>query len=265
MIIRPKHYLLGIMGLLLAAFIYWVNRSLGNDIGPCLYLSFFTFLLWWFCWSLYFELRDFWQFRWYGNHVDHKNVQITPISIPILWEDTPKEKQLYGEVLHWANTNQNTPVVIFTHGFSDDSNYIRHYTIPIALSGFDVVAFDNRGTKKSRKAGKGNQFAEITHDLADVIKFVQNYDTLANRPIILVGISLGAVASLRQGLLLRNNGVKKVIAIAAIGILMMFYRHLLLFLRKNGGIGSDISFLAFQITPFRKLGIKSRHYCNFGD
>ena len=228
MIIRPKHYLLFIIGVGLAGFIYYVNHSLigGNQrpVGPDLSLSLYTFLLWWVCWALYFEMRDFWQFRWYGKHINHPNVSITPYIFPLSWQNAESENRtprknvyLEGELLHWQGTPKNSPIVIFSHGFSDDSLYVRHYTIPITLAGYDVIAYDCRGTGGSRKAGKTNQFVEITQDLGDIIRFVQEDDFLKDRPIYLVGISLGSVASMRQALLFQGQGVEKVIAIACFG------------------------------------------------
>ncbi|WP_371801654.1 alpha/beta hydrolase [Candidatus Lokiarchaeum ossiferum] len=227
MIIRPKHYLLFILGLILASFIFYVNYVLfQSNQGPIvgdLLLSLFTFILWWVCWALYFEMRDFWQFRWYGKQVNHPNVSITPFLFPLTWEkEKPNENLeiesfLSGELLHWNETSQKSPIVIFSHGFSDDSKYVRHYTVPIALAGYDVIAYDCRGVSGSRKAGKTNQFVEITHDLGDIIRFLQDHKAFKGRSIYLVGISLGSVASIKQGLLFQGLGVEKIVAVACIG------------------------------------------------
>ena len=219
MIIRPKHYLLFILGSILSSYIFYVNRSWGNPIGRCIYLSTFTFLFWWCCWSLYFELRDIWQFRWYGGLVNLMGISVNSVSIPLKQTDKDIKKgvhrDLYGEILHHPKTNPQSPIVIFIHGFSDDSTYIRHLLVPLALS-FDVLAYDNRGTAGSRRAGNKNQFSEIVKDLADVIDFARTHSTLGQRPIHLVGISLGAVAAIRQGIDPQKTYIKKVIAIAGI-------------------------------------------------
>ena len=159
-ILRPKHYLLFSMGLILSVGIFYVNYVIfyGNPLGRCLYLSIFTFLFWWLCWSLYFEIRDFWQFRWYGPHVDLAEVSITPLEIPLNPSNsenmsTNNSTLLGGELVHHESTPPDAPVIIFIHGFSDDSEYIRHFSVSLAHAGYDVVAYDNRGTKKSRKAG----------------------------------------------------------------------------------------------------------------
>ena len=154
MVIRPKHYIIGIIGLILAIFIFYVNSSLGNPAKRCWYLSIFTFLLWWGCWLIVFEVRDYWSFRWYGDFVDTLDLEITPLEIPIRWEEKHSEdKNLYGQWLH-GDLNRSKPVLIFVHGFSDDCVYIRHYLVPIANIGYDVIAYDNRGSGRSKKVGK---------------------------------------------------------------------------------------------------------------
>ena len=170
LIIRPKHYLLFILGFFLSSYIFYVNYYIfpGNSIGRCIYLSTFTFLFWWCCWALYFELRDIWQFRWYGGLVNLAGVSVDPVSIPLAQTNKDLEKNihrhLYGEILHHPQTTPTSPIVIFIHGFSDDSTYIRHLLVPLALAGFDILAYDNRGTAGSRRAGNKNQFAEIAKD-----------------------------------------------------------------------------------------------------
>jgi len=258
-IIRPKHILLFIVDFILAVFIYYVNFSLGNTSGRCFYLSLMTFIFVWLCWSLYFELRDFWQFRWY--RVDTLQIKISSVKIPILW---PKSNQdhninkkkapnidenpsLYGEILHWKKTPPKSPVVIFSHGFSDDCVYTRHITIPIVLSGYDVLTFDSRGSGKSRKAGKTNQFVEITRDLKDIIKYVKNDSFLGGRPIYLVGISLGSLASIKQGL--TDDSVEKIIAVAA----MSNYRDNIpqspITFKKNWWLWLRYTFFGVEMNP----------------
>ena len=221
-LIRPKHYLLLILGIFLSSYIFYVNYFIfvGNSIGRCLYLSLFTFLFWWCCWALYFELRDIWQFRWYGGYVNLMGISVAPVSIPLKQTDKDSKKgvqrHLYGEILHHPQTNPMSPVIIFIHGFSDDSSYIRHFLVPLVLAGFDILAYDNRGTAGSRRAGFKNHFAEIAKDLADVISFTRSHSTLGQRPIHLVGISLGAVAAIRQGIDPQKTFIKKVVAIAGI-------------------------------------------------
>ncbi len=235
-----------------------------------------TFIFVWLCWSLYFELRDFWQFRWY--RVDTLQVKINVVHIPILWSKSDQdysneEPVLYGEILHWKNTTPKSPVVIFSHGFSDDCIYTRHITIPIALSGYDVLTFDSRGSGKSRKTGKTNQFVEITRDLKDVIKYVKNDPYLGGRPIYLVGISLGSLASIKQGL--PDDSVKKIIAIAAMSNYrdnipqssITFKKNWWLWLRYTffGVKMNPLDGINFELSPVLQLKKLRKDYANDDD
>ncbi len=222
-----------------------------------------TFIFTWLCWSLYYELRDFWQFRWY--RVDKLQVKIDSVRIPIQWSknnqnlSNNKKREtiieenpvLYGEILHWNGTTPKSPVVIFCHGFSDDCIYTRHITIPIALSGYDVLTFDSRGSGKSRKAGKTNQFVEITRDLKDVMEYVKNHSFLGDRPIYLVGISLGSLASIRQGL--NDYLVEKIIAVAA----MSNYRDNIpqspIAFKKNWWLWLRYTFFGVMMNPLDEI------------
>ncbi len=244
-----------------------------------------TFVFAWFCWSLYFELRDFWQFRWY--RIDNFQVKIKPVQIPILWpkndknlDNNRKEESystenltLYGEILHKDGTPPKSPVVIFSHGFSDDCIYTRHITIPIALSGYDVLTFDSRGSGKSRKAGKTNQFVEITRDLKDVIKYVKNDPILGDRPIYLVGISLGSLASIKQGLF--DDSVDKIIAVAAMSNYrdnipqspITFKKNWWLWLRYTffGVKMNPLDAINYELSPLLQLSELRRKFDNDAD
>lgn len=264
MIIRPKHYLLVILGLILAGGIFYVNFIIfhGNTLGNSLYLSFFTFLLWWFCWSLYFEIRDFWQFRWYGPQVDLKSLDISPLSIPITKSlesqdnNSQEGKKVYlgGEWIHKLDTAKEAPVVIFVHGFSDDSEYIRHYTAPLAQAGFNVIAYDNRGTKKSRKAGRKSQFVDITNDLKEVIEFIRKDSRFSQSTIHLVGISLGAMAVIKQGLnFAEKEWCGKIIAIAAMGDYSRSIPFSPIPFLKNWWLLVRYTFFGVPINPISKI------------
>ncbi|QEE14690.1 alpha/beta hydrolase [Promethearchaeum syntrophicum] len=263
-IIRPKHILLFIVDFSLAAYIYYVNFVLfGNDFWRCIYLSVMTFAFTWLCWALYFELRDFWQFRW--HRVEPLQIKIKSVQIPILWSkkdqnldinrndesNSNENPTLYGEILHKDGTPPKSPVVIFSHGFSDDCIYTRHITIPIALSGYDVLTFDSRGSGKSRKAGKTSQFVEITRDLKDVIKYVKNDSILGDRTIYLVGISLGSLASIKQGL--ADDSVEKIIAVSA----MSNYRNNIpqspITFKKNWWLWLRYTFFGVKMNPLDEV------------
>ncbi len=219
MIVRKKHILLTIVLVIFCSFIFYINYSWGNTIESSLFLSGMTFLLIFLSFALVWELRDFWQLRWY--RVEHPEIEIEEHHIPLRKDTQSNSHQNYlvGDLLtqkHPANdSNLHKPLVIFTHGFSDDSILTRYLTIPIVYAGFDVFSYDNRGTARSSKAGKSSQFSEIVKDLGDVVSYFKTRDDYKNREISLVGTSLGATASIYHGL--NDEKIKKVIAVAAIG------------------------------------------------
>ena len=180
-------------------------------------LSLYSSLMIFLFFNMYWELRDFWQYRWAQS--DLLDLRVENLWIPVKWENNGvKSKQLHAEILHGAGDAENgglSPVVIFVHGFSDNKVYARYLTVPIALAGFDVVAVDCRGAGKSRKAGNKNQFPETIMDLGDVITHIRSLPGWEKRPITLVGFSLGAMAAVNQGL--KHPAVDKIIAIASMG------------------------------------------------
>lgn len=214
MAIRPKHYALALLLLSFSIFIYWVNISWGNPVEHSLQLSIMTFILIYMAFAIYWEIRDFWQYRWYRSETP--GIDIRSVKIP-LDSNQPlnqgKDRHLFADILTPDNVEPTAPVVIFSHGFSDDRIYTRHYTVPMATAGFIVLAYDCRGVGKSKKAGGNHQFAEIAEDLGDVINYVSCHPDLKNRVIHLVGFSLGAFGSIKQGLW--QKSVDKVVGVSA--------------------------------------------------
>ena len=89
------------------------------------------------------------------------------------------------------NSEKPQPLIIYSHGFSDDRMRSRYLTVPIALMGYDIIVFDGRGSGESRSVGNKNQFTKILNDLGCVIQFISEQDRFNSRPIYLLGISLG--------------------------------------------------------------------------
>ncbi len=134
------------------------------------------------------------------------------------------------------NSEKPQPLIIYSHGFSDDRMRSRYLTVPIALMGYDIIVFDGRGSGESRSVGNKNQFTKILNDLGCVIQFISEQDRFNSRPIYLLGISLGAMTSLIQGIHLES--VQRIIAIAGMSSLSRYLGLDLLFLsKKNGGFG----------------------------
>jgi len=214
MIVRTKHYVLSIISLLFVIFVYWVNFSWGNSSWRSLQLAFWTFWLIFLLFAFYWEIRDFWQFRWY--QADRTNITAIPLMIPI----SNSKKSIQADYLCRKTDFQSSepisssskPLIIFSHGFSDDRIKSSYISIPLVLMNYDLIVYDARGAGKSRKVGNKNQFDKIIEDLGEIINFIHNQSEFNSHPIFLVGFSLGAMASIIQGI--QFPFVKKIIAIA---------------------------------------------------
>ena len=245
--IAPKHYVVSLLGFILAIYIFFVNYSLGNPISRCIFISIWTFLLWLGCWLLYFEIRDIWNNRWVPNQIETFGIKIKPLYIPIPSGKKPKSSFLYGEWLTARNSSQHTPVIIFTHGFSDSSQKIRHYLLPLVYAGYDVVSYDNRGTARSRKAGSKNQFTKIVFDLEHIIRDITLKSS--DRPIYLVGISLGSMAAIYQGLRHYHQNIKKVITLATIANFQYALPSSPILFKKDWWVWIRYKFFGVPINP----------------
>ena len=217
MVIRTKHIAITFPLLAFCIFLYLLNTSWGNPADRAITLSVYSFLMIFLFFNFYWELRDFWQYRW--ANIDTMDCEIQPLEIPIKWEaaekNNAKTKLLAAPLIHSPRSSAQCPIVIFAHAFSDDKFFPRYLPIPIALAGFDVLTYDCRGTKGSRMAGNKNQFVQIMKDLGDVVQFTLENPLCQGRTINLVGISLGAMASIKQGL--DHESIKNVVAVADMG------------------------------------------------
>jgi predicted alpha/beta-fold hydrolase len=165
--------------------------------------------------NIYWELRDFWQFRW--ANVERNGILKESVRIPL--PNHPKSQTLGAEVLHHPENDPLSPIIIFSYGFSDDMQLIRYLTVPLVYAGYDVLTYDCRGKKTSRRVGRKTDFPAMIDDLDAVVQYLTQNPRTACRPIYLIGISLGAIFSLYQGIW--NQKIHKVVAIAA----MSNYRH----------------------------------------
>jgi pimeloyl-ACP methyl ester carboxylesterase len=259
MIIRPKHIALTSITLIFVSFLFWVNYQWGNSIEQCFWMSFLTFWLIFSLFAFYWEIRDFWQYRW--TNIDYSNVTIESIQIPV----GNNGQFLAGEYLYPNSQSndeeksaENLPIIVFTHGFSDDKYKIRHLTVPLALMGYHIIAYDCRGTGQSKKIGKKTQFSKISEDLGEIIEFVSNNDRFTSHPIYLIGTSLGAMASLIQGI--RFSQVEKIISIAGISQYKDLWPRSPIPFKGNWWVWLRFKLLGVDVNPPENIAIKISPY-----
>lgn len=202
MVIRPKHYALIFVLFGFVGYLFYVNVMWGNSFPRSFLLSVYSFFMIFMMFAFYWELRDFWQYRWPKNNLNGLKVDYFSIRVT--------EGDLSAELLHPLDGSY-LPLLIFLPGFSDHRLKIRHFTVPLAIAGYDVFSYDYRGSGQS-KFGHKNQLPAIIADLKEVILWLQKDSRFNNRPLYLVGMSLGAIAALIQGIWC--DSVKKIIAIS---------------------------------------------------
>jgi predicted alpha/beta-fold hydrolase len=161
--------------------------------------------------NIYWEMRDFWQLRW--HRVELHNVISKNYQIPVKWNTELKYNILGGTLWTRQDSSLKGPLILYIYGFSDDQDSTRYFTIPIVLAGYDVLTFDTRGKKTSRKVGNKNEFVETIRDVKDVLEWLLHQPEFQHREIIIIGTSLGAISAINTGI--QFPEVKKIIAISA--------------------------------------------------
>ncbi len=108
--------------------------------------------------------------------------------------------------------SKNT-IIIICHGFSDTKEKLQYFYYPLAYQGYVILAYDARGTGKSKKTGKRSDFIKRIDDFKKIIKWVKNQDELSKMKINCIGFSIGAITVLSGGFL--NSDIEKIIAISS--------------------------------------------------
>ncbi|MFX1553696.1 MAG: alpha/beta fold hydrolase, partial [Promethearchaeota archaeon] len=79
--------------------------------------------------------------------------------------------------------------------------------------GYIILAYDARGTGKSKKTGKRSDFLKRIEDFKKIIEWVKNQEEYSNKKIYCIGFSIGAITVLSGGFL--NKEIEKIIAISS--------------------------------------------------
>ncbi|MCK4480577.1 MAG: alpha/beta fold hydrolase [Candidatus Lokiarchaeota archaeon] len=208
-----KRIIVIIIDVLFSWYIWEVNISLGNPcyttaFSRCFLLSITTFLIFYTPFEIYFSFRDLWFDRWpklYHKDLEVSNIKIN-VSNGLLSANLVKNQ-------NQAKIKLKNTLVIVCHGFSDTKETLEYFYYPLAYQGYVVLAYDARGTGKSKKAGKRSDFIERIEDFKKIIEWVKNQEEFSNMKISCVGFSIGAITVLSGGFLDRN--IEKIIAISS--------------------------------------------------
>ena len=137
----------------------------------------------------------------------------------------------------------------------------RYLTVPIALMGYDIIVFDGRGSGESRSVGNKNQFTKILNDLGCVIQFISEQDRFNSRPIYLLGISLGAMTSLIQGIHLES--VQRIIAIAGMSHFRDLWPRSPIPFKKEWWVWLRFRIFGVNLNPPEEINAKVSPYIQF--
>ncbi|MFX1477143.1 MAG: alpha/beta hydrolase [Promethearchaeota archaeon] len=208
-----KRVILIIIDLLFSWFIWRVNISLGNPcktlaFTKCFILSTTTFLIVYTPFEIYWSIRDLWYDRW--THLYQEELEESRIRIDI------PEGSLSGILItnkDIVKSDSINSIVIVCHGFSDTKETLQYFYYPLAYQGFTILAYDARGTGKSKKTGKRSEFLKRIEDFKEVVNWVKLNEKFSEMKIHCVGFSIGATTVLNGGI--SNKNIEKIIAISS--------------------------------------------------
>ncbi len=214
-----KRIILVFIDILFSWFIWQVNISLGN---PCYSTAFFrcfilsttTFLIVYTPFEIYWSFRDLWFDRWIN--LSSKEIEVSEIKIDL------KDGFLAANIIKNRNSAKvklKSSIIVICHGFSDTKETLQYYYFPLVYQGYIVLAYDARGTGKSKKLGKRSDFLKRIEDFKKVIEWINLEKELSELKIYSIGFSIGAISVLCGGFL--NNRIKKIIAISS----MSYYKQ----------------------------------------
>ena len=213
-----KRIIVIIIDVFLSWYIWEVNISLGNlcytaDFSKCLMLSITTFLIFYTPFEIYFSFRDLWFDRW--SKLYHKEIKISTIAINV--SDGFLSTNLVRSK-NQAKTKLKNTIIIVCHGFSDTKETLEYLFYPLVYQGYVVLAYDARGTGKSKNVGKRSSFLSRIEDFKNIVEWVKDQEEFSIMKIFCIGFSIGAITVLSGGFLDKN--IKKIVAISS----MSYYK-----------------------------------------
>jgi predicted esterase len=208
-----KRIILITIAILFSWYIWEVNISFGNPcfttaFSKCFTLSVTTFLIIYVPFEIYFSFRKLWYDRWkrlFLKDLDISNIKID-VSDGFLYANLVKNRVQ-------SKLNLKNAVILVCHGFSDTKETLQYLYFPLAYQGYIILAYDARGTGKSKKTGKRSNFLKRIEDFKKIIEWVKSQEEFSNKKVHCIGFSIGAITVLSGGFL--NKEIDKIIAISS--------------------------------------------------
>jgi alpha/beta superfamily hydrolase len=104
-------------------------------------------------------------------------------------------------------------IIVVCHGFSDTMKTLQYYYYPLAFQGYIILAYDARGTGKSKKVGKRGDFLERIEDFKRILNWIKSNEEYSQLKINCIGFSIGALTILCGGF--QDKNIEKIIAISS--------------------------------------------------
>jgi pimeloyl-ACP methyl ester carboxylesterase len=202
-----------IIDILISWYIWEVNVSFGNPcytsaFSKCFTLSVTTFLIIYVPFEIYWSFRDLWFDRW--RKIILKDLNVSNIKIKV------SDGSLYANIITNQDKNKinlKNSIIIVCHGFSDTKETLQYLYFPFAYQGYVVLAYDARGTGKSKKTGRRSDFLKRIEDFCKIIEWVRTQEEYATKKIYCIGYSIGAITVLSATSVIRD--IDKIIAISS--------------------------------------------------
>ncbi len=217
---NQKRLIVIIIAVVVSAYIWHVNRNLfHNRVKICLIMSTTTFLIIFTPFEIYFSFRDIWYDRWVPLNLKYLEISKVKIEVEV---KRKKKKFIHADMISLKDKEsvkaKNT-IIIISHGFSDTKNTLQCYSFPLAYQGYIILAYDARGTGKSKRTGRRSHFLKRIEDFKKIIEWIKSRKELSGMKINCMGFSIGAITVLCGGF--ANNDIDKIIAISS----MSYYRQ----------------------------------------
>ncbi|MFX1238670.1 MAG: alpha/beta fold hydrolase [Promethearchaeota archaeon] len=195
--------------IIISMLIWNINAKWGNDFNTCFSLSATTFLIIYTPFEIYWTFRDMWFDRWKTLKSQYLDVIEKKVEIE-------HDKFLSVDIVKANDPDKIKPknaIIIISHGFSDTKKTLQYYYFPLALQGYTILAYDARGSGKSKNAGRRGQFADRIIDFEKIVDWIKLSEDFNQMKIYAVGFSIGAIATLCGGF--PNKNVDKIIAVSS--------------------------------------------------
>jgi esterase/lipase len=133
-------------------------------------------------------------YKWYRKQKKYlKNAQLRPISFTSVKNDKDKDKTVMRK--GWLLIKKNAPAtILICHGFmtsKEDMALMR-----FILSDYNVMTFDFRAHGENPDGQCCTFGQDEKNDVIGAVDFIKQHKEISDKPIIVYGFSMGAVASI---------------------------------------------------------------------